>query len=456
MLKLEKKYGSFDPFNGKMESVGIGVNRGLMYWESGTEARIFGAAGSYLYALNALTGEKIQSFGENGRVSLKSGLGEAAQSQVVLANTPGVIYKDLLILGTRVNEALPAAPGYIRAFDVRSGELRWTFHTIPKPGEFGYETWPEEAHNYIGGANSWAGMSLDKERGIVYIPTGSAAADFYGGNRIGANLFANCLLALNAETGERIWHYQTIHHDIWDRDLPAPPNLLTVTHEGKEIEAVAQITKSGLVFLFDRDNGDPLFPIEEIPTPASDLQGEEAWPTQPVPVKPPPFARQHFTADSASHITKATHQEVLQRLSSLRTGERFIPPSKEGTIIFPGFDGGGEWGGAAIDPGTGRMYVNANEMPWILTMFELLPETTGQGLISGRNSYVRFCASCHGIDRKGGSFMGEIPSLEEVKSRLKVPEIVQIVQNGKGVMPAFSWIKEGPNRRNKRLPICLR
>ena len=433
---------SFDPAGGDITQGGLGVNRGLMYWESGEEKRILCTAGSYLYALDAETGNIISSFGDSGKVSLKTGLGEASKSLIVLSNTPGVVYKDIVIIGTRVNEALPAAPGHIRAFDVRTGELRWIFHTIPQPGEYGYDTWPEEAHTYIGGANSWSGMSLDRDRGIVFIPTGSAAADFYGGNRKGANLFANCILALNAESGERIWHYQTIHHDIWDRDLPAPPNLVTVTHGGKKIDAVAQITKSGFVFVLDRETGEPLFPVEEVPTPSSELIGEDAWPTQPVPVKPQPFARQLFTEDSISRITEGSYPLIQQRLGEVKTGRQFIPPSEEGTIIFPGFDGGGEWGGAAVDPESGWMYVNANEMPWILTMFKLLPEGEGTGLMAGRNSYTRFCASCHGVDRKGGSFMGEIPSLEAIKSRLTLQDIIHIVQKGKGVMPAFSWMKE--------------
>lgn len=437
-----KEIWRFDPFKGEKSVGGLGVNRGLMFWESGEDKRILCTAGAFLYALNAGNGELISTFGEGGKVSLHEGLGAEAQDLVVLSNTPGVIYRDFLIMGMRVSEGLPAAPGHIRAFNVRTGTLEWIFHTIPKPGEFGYDTWPEEAHTYIGGANSWAGMSLDEERGIVYVPTGSAASDFYGGNRKGENLFANCLIALDAETGERKWHYQTVHHDIWDRDLPAPPNLLTVTHKGKKIDAVAQITKSGFVFLFDRVTGEPLFPIEERPVPNSLLKGESAWATQPIPVKPPPFARQFFTSDSASNLSEAGYQKIVETIGKVRTGKQFIPPSEEGTMIFPGFDGGGEWGGAAVDPSTNWMYVNANEMPWILTMFELLPEESDNPVLSGRNTYVKYCASCHGTDRKGGSYMGEIPSLVEVKTRLSSEQIVQTIQKGKGVMPAFSWMEE--------------
>lgn len=260
---------------------------------------------------------------------------------------PGIVYDDLLIIGSRVSENAEAAPGYIRAFDIRTGQLKWNFNTIPQPGEFGYETWTEGAWQTAGDANSWAGMSLDEKRGVVYIPTVSAAFDFWGGNRKGENLFANCILALDAKTGNRIWHYQTVHHDLWDRDLPAPPNLLTVTHKGKKVDAVAQITKSGFVFLLDRETGEPLFPVEERPVPASDLSGEEAWPTQPFPLSPPPFVPQVFTVGEVTNISKESHDYVSGILPNVRTGKPFIPPSTQGTVIFPGFDGGGEWGGAA-------------------------------------------------------------------------------------------------------------
>jgi quinoprotein glucose dehydrogenase len=271
-------------FNPSQEiNFAMNVNRGVTWWSEGSDKRIFFTAGAVLYALNAETGKLVSSFGQQGKVSLKEGLGENAADRYVVATSPGIVYNDLIILGSRVSENVDAAPGHIRAYHVKTGKLEWVFHTIPQPGEFGYETWPEDAWQYVGGANNWAGMSLDEERGIVFIPTGSAAFDFWGGNRKGQNLFANCVLALNAATGERIWHFQTVYHDIWDRDLPAPPNLVTVTHNGKKIDAVAQITKSGFVFLLHRETGEPLFPVEERPVPPSDLKGEETWPVQPFP-----------------------------------------------------------------------------------------------------------------------------------------------------------------------------
>lgn len=433
---------SFDPPTGDNQFASLGVNRGLMHWERHGQSRIFCTAGDRLFALDAATGTLIPSFGDGGWANLWEGLGEQAADQVVLSNTPGVVYKDLIILGTRVSENHGAAPGHIRAFDAVSGDLVWIFHTIPQPGEPGHETWPADAYKYVGGANSWSGMSLDKERGMVFIPTGSASFDFYGGDRHGANLYANSVLALDANTGERIWHFQTVHHDIWDRDLPAPPNLVTVTHKGKPIDAVAQITKAGFVFLLDRETGAPLFPVEEIPVPASDLKGESAWPTQPVPTLPPPFARQYFPEEALNDLHESTYPDLLARYRQTRTGQRFIPPSEEGTIIFPGFDGGGEWGGAAHDPHSGIMYVNANEMPWILTMFELPEGDNGTPMGMGRRVYASACVGCHGIDRKGGSFMGEIPSLVGIGDRLPEAAIRQTVAGGKGLMPAFAWLKE--------------
>ena len=268
----------------------------------------------------------------------------------MLSNTPGAIYKDLLIIGTRLSEGPgPSAPGHIRAFDVRTGRLRWTFKTIPHPGEPGYDTWPRDAWTHIGGANAWSGISVDHPRGLVFLPTGSAAFDFWGGNRHGKNLFANSLIALEAGTGKYVWHYQFVHHDLWDRDLPAAPVLVTVTHDGRRIDAVAQATKSGHVFLFNRETGAPLFPIEERPVPPSDLRGESAWPTQPLPVKPPPFARQAFTEADVTDVSEASRAAVLAQLAKVRSGGQFVPPSTQGTIIFPGFDGGAEWGGSAFD-----------------------------------------------------------------------------------------------------------
>ena len=356
----------FDPFaGGTRESH---VNRGVVYWSDARDRRVFFSAGRRLYSLDASSGRPVSGFGSGGWVDLAAGLSREVGDAPVIATSPGVIYRDLLIQGTRVGESEGSAPGDIRAYDVRTGSVRWTFHTIPHPGEFGYETWPADAWKTEGGANSWAGMTVDAQRGIVYIPTGSATPDFYGGNRIGANLFANTLLALDAATGKRIWHFQTVHHDLWDRDLPAAPNLVSVTRDGRRVDAVAQITKSGFVFLFDRVSGAPLFPIEERAVPASDLTGEQAWPTQPIPVAPAPFARQWMTSADLSAISTTASAASAQRFAALRHDGFFAPPSVKGTVLLPGFDGGGEWGGAAVDRTTGVIYINASDIPWVLAM----------------------------------------------------------------------------------------
>ncbi len=350
-----------------------------------------------------------------------------------------MIYKNTLILSIRTSEALPAAPGDIIALNVLTGKREWIFHTIPHPGEAGYDTWPDGAWETAGGANCWAGMSLDAKRGIVYIPTGSAAYDFYGADRKGADLFANCLLALNAETGERIWHFQAIHHDLWDRDLPAPPNLVTVRHNGRKRDAVAQITKSAFVFLFDRETGEPLFPIEERPVQPSRIPGEAAWPTQPIPLKPPPFQPQAFTEDMVTTRTPEAHTYALDRLRRARTGEQFIPPSLEGTVIFPGFDGGGEWGGAASDPKTGMLYVNASVMPWILTMYEVHEE--GGPNAAATRVYAQNCIYCHGPDLKGDP-LNEFPPLRDLKTKYSADEMATIVRNGRERMPSFGFLSD--------------
>ncbi|HEY1952947.1 MAG TPA: pyrroloquinoline quinone-dependent dehydrogenase [Gemmatimonadaceae bacterium] len=354
----------FDPFAGRPRE--SHVNRGVVYWSAGRERRIFMSAGRRLYALDAGTGRPMPGFGDSGWVDLRAGLSRNVGDASVIATSPGVIYGDLLIQGTRVGESEGSAPGDIRAYDVRTGRIRWTFHTIPLPGEVGYETWPADAWKSAGGANSWAGMTVDDQRGIVYIPTGSATPDFYGGERVGANLFANTLLALDARTGKRIWHFQSVHHDLWDRDLPAAPNLLSVTRGGRRVDAVAQITKSGFVFVFDRATGAALFPIEERPVPASDLRGEQAWPTQPIPLAPAPFARQSMSVADIADTTDA----AARRFSTLRHDALFAPPSLRGTVLLPGFDGGGEWGGAAVDRETGVIYINASDVPWIAAMRE--------------------------------------------------------------------------------------
>jgi quinoprotein glucose dehydrogenase len=416
----------FDPFAGRERA--SHVNRGVVFWTDGVDRRILFTAGRRLYALDARTGRPIPGFGDSGSVDLGAGLSRAIGDAYLVATSPGVVYKDLLIQGMRVAEEEGAAPGDVRAYDVRSGAIRWTFHTIPHPGEFGYDTWPAGAWQTAGGANSWAGMTVDTVRGVVYVPTGSATPDFYGGYRAGANLFANSLLALDAATGKRLWHFQTVHHDLWDRDLPAAPNLVTVTRGGSHVDAVAQIAKSGFVFLFDRQSGKPLFDVEERAVPASDLRGEHAWPTQPFPVMPAPFARQTI---GAADVTAPE----LRRFRTLRSAF-FTPPSREGSIVFPGFDGGGEWGGAAVDLETATLYVNGSDVPWIAAMRESvrLPPRSGAPR-AGPVVYAASCAACHGADRRGRD---RAPSLLGVATRLSKQEVRQTIDWGRGFMPSFA------------------
>src|SRR5438093_2000236 len=382
----------FDPYNGRKVRGGGGRTRGVVHWGDGQDQRIFVAVQQFLYALDATTGRPIAAFGDGGRVDMRDGL-RPGEKLMVSLGTPGIVYKDLLIIGSRTAESLPTPPGDVRAYDVRTGALRWTFHTIPRPGEPGYETWPKDAWTYTGAANNCTGMSLDTTRGIVFVPTGSAADDYYGANRLGDNLFANSLLALKAETGDRVWHFQFVRHDIWDRDLPAPPNLVTLRRDGRTVDAVAQVTKSGHVFVFERETGKPLFPIQYRRYQKSDVDGEVAADSQPLPLLPEPFARQQLTEDMLTDRTPAAHRAVLARFRTVRSAGQFVPLSLQGTIVFPGLDGGAEWGGAAFDPATSILYVNANEMPWLVSLVERQPQT---GTAGGRELYTRECAGCHG------------------------------------------------------------
>lgn len=408
-------------------------SRGFAWWSDGKEQRLFAGILNYLFALDPATGHPIASFGENGRVDLRKGLRneEGYEKQSIALTTPGLVYKDLIIVGGREPETHPAPPGDIRAYDVRTGALRWTFHTIPRPGEFGYDTWPPDAWKTAGSANNWAGMTLDAQRGIVYVPTGSAVFDFYGGDRIGNDLFADALLALDASTGQRLWHFQEVHHDLWDRDLPSPPALLTVTRDGQRIDAIAQTTKQGVVYLFDRVTGKPLFPIEEKPFPPSDLKGEQASPTQPWPTAPAPFARQRLTEDMLTTRTPAAHAWALEKFRTFRSDGQFIPlTSTQPTIVFPGFDGGAEWGGPAVDPRTGVLYVNANEMAWTGQLGLTAPHASG-----GAALYASQCSICHGANLAGSP--PAFPSLVGVTSRLTDDQIKEVIVHGRGRMVGF-------------------
>jgi quinoprotein glucose dehydrogenase len=414
------------------------VNRGVAYWEKGKDKRILYTYLTWLYAINPLTGKPITSFGEGGRVSLKSGLGKDAELKFVSSTTPGTIYGDLIVMPLRLDEGAGAAAGYIQAFNIQTGKIAWVFKTIPHPGEQGYDTWPADAYknSAIGSANNWTGMSVDRKRGIIYVPTGSAAFDFYGGNRKGSNLFANSLIALNAKTGEYIWHFQTVHHDIWDRDLPAPPNLITIKRDGKSIDAVAQVTKSGYVFVFDRENGTPLFPIDEIPFPQSTLPGEETWPTQPIPRLPKPFARNSITENDITHFS-SKRDSLLTIYRNANKGP-FHPLDFKESIIFPGPDGAAEWGGPAVDK-EGIMYVNSNEMAWLFSLSK--KDKVSNVASTGKSLYLNNCQTCHKADFSGNPPSG-YPALVGVRERLGRTVVSNLIKNGKGMMPGFSQISD--------------
>ena len=414
------------------------TSRGLTYWTDGREKTIFFGTGHWLYALDAASGQPRTAFGQQGRIDMLDGIQRPGADDYVRPNTPNTIYKNLIIVGTRVSENENALLGDIRAYDVRTGRKAWTFRTIPAPGEYGYDTWtPAEPRQRLGGANAWAGMAIDRERGIVYVPTGSAAFDFYGGNRLGDNLFANCLIALDAATGERLWHYQLVHHDVWDRDPPAPPNLLTVTQNGQKIDAVAQITKQGQVFVFDRVTGKPLFDIKETAFPQDAIAGEVVSPTQPIPQKPAPFTRQTFTEKDINPRSKS-RAEIAAQLRQARTGSPYNPLTSQMTLFFPGTDGGGHWGGAATDP-DGILYVPAKQIPCYSSL--VLRQQPGAASLTSTQLYNLQCASCHGADRKG-SHDGAYPSLLAVGKRLPKAEIRKVLTNGRGMMPSFSHLSE--------------
>ena len=341
-----------------------GVSRGMMYWRDKTDERVMYAAGSTLYELNAKTGKAIESFGAGGKIDMAQDLDRDPPGAFNGATSPGVIYKDMILIGSSVGEGpRMAAPGHIRAFDVRTGKRRWIFHTIPHPGEFGYDTWPKDAWKTIGGTNNWGGMSLDETKGIAYVSLGSPSFDYYGSDRIGDNLFGNSIVALDANTGKRLWHYQTVRHDIWDMDLPVNPNL--IRWNGKD--ALAQITKQGFVWVLDRETGKPLFPVEERPFPASDVPGEMTAKTQPVPLKPPPFSAQKY---EPSDVTPEVLEQFSKMSKDWKNTGLYTPPSKQGTIMMPGTVGGGLWGGAAWDPASGILYVNAQNLPSMMQLID--------------------------------------------------------------------------------------
>ena len=420
--KTGRELWAFDPAKGQAQR--RYRHRGVVVHQD----RVFVTHKNYLYALNKTTGQPIPSFGTEGRIDLREGLERPIETISISASSPGVIFEDSLILGSTVPETLPGSPGHIRSFDTKTGKLRWMFRTIPKPGEFGYDTWPKDAYKISGGANAWAGLSIDPKLGMVFAATGSASFDFYGANRIGDNLFADCVLALDARTGKRVWHFQGVKHDVWDFDFPAAPSLVTVTRNGKLVEAVAQITKTGFVFVLDRKTGKPLFPIEYRKVPQSTLEGEQLATTQPYPTKPPPFTRQTFTEDMITTRTPEAHAAVLEKFKSVDSNGMFTPPSLRGTMLFPGTDGGGEWGGAAYDNETGLLYVNSNEQPWIIRM--VTHDT--------KSLYKNNCGSCHGDDLKGAP--PTFPSLVGIGQRRTREDLTAVIREGTGRMPGFDYL----------------
>ena len=420
--KTGRELWAFDPAKGQAQR--RYRHRGVVVHQD----RVFVTHKNYLYALNKTTGQPIPSFGTEGRIDLREGLERPIETISISASSPGVIFEDSLILGSTVPETLPGSPGHIRSFDTKTGKLRWMFRTIPKPGEFGYDTWPKDAYKISGGANAWAGLSIDPKLGMVFAATGSASFDFYGANRIGDNLFADCVLALDARTGKRVWHFQGVKHDVWDFDFPAAPSLVTVTRNGKLVEAVAQITKTGFVFVLDRRTGKPLFPIEYRKVPQSTLEGEQLATTQPYPTKPPPFTRQTFTEDMITTRTPEAHAAVLEKFKSVDSNGMFTPPSLRGTMLFPGTDGGGEWGGAAYDNETGLLYVNSNEQPWIIRM--VTHDT--------KSLYKNNCGSCHGDDLKGAP--PTFPSLVGIGQRRTREDLTAVIREGTGRMPGFDYL----------------
>lgn len=442
-----KRIWQFNPFDSATTPTAIrsklfqNTCRGITYWTDGKAKYIYYTVGPLLLCVNAATGRLEPGFGQDGAVDLHQGLGARAQDLYVTASTAGMVYKDLLIMGCRVSENAAAAPGYIRAYDLRTGAIRWTFHTIPQPGEPGYETWDDStAYAHIGGANVWSGFSLDEKRGLLFCPVGSPAFDFYGGKRHGSGLYGNCLLALDAATGRHVWHFQGVHHDVWDRDFPNPPVLLTIHKDGKPIDVAVQTTKTGFIFVLERATGKPVYPVEEMKVDdQSTLEGEKLWPTQPTSRTPKPFVRQHFSPGELNTLLPdSEYAQVKRRLDTLQYGSVFLPPSTRGTVVLPGFDGGAEWGGPAADPNTGMLYLNANEMAWVLTMTPAPKAATHEDFAhAGARLYRSNCMACHGPDRKGA---GNYPPLINVNKKYNLSSFLHLVNTGRRMMPAFTQL----------------
>jgi glucose dehydrogenase len=432
---------SFDPSKYNEGNAVIRLrNRGVVYWEGTRGGRIFHFVKDRVYALDASTGRLIPSFGKDGRIDLRENLGVDPAKVGLEMTSPGAVYKNLLILGSRVNESYDASPGHIRAYDTTTGRLVWVFHTIPREGQRGYDTWQWVEGETYGGANAWGGITVDEQRGWVFAATGSATDDFYGGLRKGSNLFANSVLALDAATGRLKWHYQTVHHDIWDYDNPAAPILVTLTTGTTSKDAVVQLTKMGFTFVLDRETGQPLFPVDEVPVPRSLMPGEETWPTQPVPLKPPPLVRQSLTEADLTNITPAAREYSLKEFRKYRSGSIYTPPSLQGTLTQPGHLGGSEWHGASFDPSLNVLYANVNDAPTInklLAVHESPANAAQTPAQLGRQIYERTCVACHGSERQG--VPPHTPALVDLKRSRQ--EIEAVLLNGRNSMPAFAYFR---------------
>ena len=421
------------------------TSRGVNYWQSedGRDKRLLFAIDGYLQAIDAKSGESIRGFGTNGIVDMREGLRRAeGTDRRVQSRSPGKVWKNLLIMGSASGEGWVTPPGDIRAYDIVTGKRVWQFHTVPEPGEFGYDTWPKDAYKYAGGANNWGEMSIDEERGIVYVPTGSATYDFYGADRHGTNLFANCLLALDVRTGKRLWHFQTVHHDLWDLDNVSAPQLVTVQHDGHRVDAVAHAGKTGFLYVFDRVTGEPLWPIEERAVPKSDVPGEQAWPTQPFPTRPPPFARQTFTVDDVNPwlLSPDEQARMRERVAKARNEGIYTPPALGDTISMPGNQGGSNWGTTGSNPKTGTVFVvNVNELA--ILKLEDVKTRAGRtvGAAAGQQAYQQFCQPCHGTIQQGG-LGGRAPALVDIANRLGEDAVRATVTGGKGDMRPVTGI----------------
>lgn len=421
--------------------------RGINYWQSkdGKDRRLIFQMNHTLQEIDARTGKSILRFGSDGFVDLRQGLRRDPKMIFrIQSNNPGKVFENLIILGSATGEGYYSPPGDLRAFDVVTGKLVWQFHTVPHPGEFGYDTWPKDSWKYIGGVNTWGEISVDEKRGIAYFPVGSPTYDFYGADRPGANLFANCLLALDARTGKRLWHFQAVHHDLWDYDFTAAPQLLTINRNGKPVDVVAQASKQGFVYVFDRVSGQPIWPIEERPVPQSDAPGEKTWPTQPFPTAPPPFGRQKYTLEDMNPyiLTAEERAQWTEVLKNAKNGGLFTPASiNKDTVAMPGDRGGSIWGMTSSNPAKGLLYVASIDAPFLIKLTGEMPQSSGSAAARrsaatgpGHAIYQKNCQACHGAERAGS---GAIPSLKNIIARIGPASVVDAIRNGRGKMPAF-------------------